>query len=48
MGDQFDDNNNEQVDREEVTAAIREFLFASTPDVSREDVTEIIRFYLFN
>ena len=48
VGDRFDANHNERVDREEVTTAIGALLFGGTPAVSREEVIELIGLFLFS
>ena len=43
--DRYDDNKNGQIDRPEVLAAIRDFVFNQT--IERDDVVDVIRLFLF-
>ena len=42
MGDRYDTNNNDSIDRDEVIAAIRDYF---DDLISRDDVIAIIRLY---
>ena len=43
--DRYDDNKNGQIDRPEVLAAIRDFVFNQT--IERDDVVDVIRLFVF-